>query len=60
MGGTVPQMMLALLKTGLMSSRPGTMTSYPVFGPVVTVHPYPKKIKIILLYLELLSMRNAW
>jgi hypothetical protein len=31
-----------------------------VFGLVVTAHPYSKAIRIILLYMELLSMRNAW
>jgi hypothetical protein len=39
---------------------PGPMTSYPVFGPVVTVHPSSKKIRVILLYLELLPVRNGW
>jgi len=32
----------------------------PVFGPVVTAHLYPKKIRITLLYLEPLSIRNSW
>jgi hypothetical protein len=26
---------------------------FPVFGPVVTAHPYSKEIRITLLYLEL-------